>query len=411
MQHYTEWLKKQGATDASYIFGPYNHSALGLLPARQSAWWIDYGNFERGVGALGGGNVAVSAGGDLVNLLVALPTNGRVRGGRSVDERKLLELRNGGSMSIEAGGAIKAGYYYVGRGAGTIEAAEFDFGRSVTVRVQQNLVTTYPIAPILSLGDATLDVHTSGDLTLQTMLDPLLVGKGEANELAYMSGQTDRTALSLTSTGGDVRIVGQAQYLSKDINFTTSSTAARYYSEVNNLAGNLYPSKVRITTLNGSVTNAGQIYMLPGTSPELQILAGNDVAPGAIVMSRATPAMIPSPLEPVGGSGTPIQLPSWYDFHTVLYNDIIPPPSNLGGHQLHLYNLRNPEHLPNENDYEPSRIYALSGSIMGSPKPWFEINAPFGGHNERGNVVPGRQGYSRHRLWVAQYSNDGRLLA
>ena len=132
MQHYTEWLKKQGATDASYVFAPYNHSALGLLPARQSAWWIDYGNFERGVGALGGGNVAVSAGGDLVNLLVALPTNGRVRGGRSVDERKLLELRNGGSMSIEAGGAIKAGYYYVGRGAGSIEAAELDFGRSVT---------------------------------------------------------------------------------------------------------------------------------------------------------------------------------------------------------------------------------------------------------------------------------------
>jgi hypothetical protein len=115
MHHYSEWLKKQGATDSSYVFGPYNHSALGNLPARQSAWWIDYGNFERGLGALGGGNVAVNAGGDLVNLLVALPTNGRVRGGRSVDERKLLELRNGGSMSIQAGGAIKAGNYYVGR--------------------------------------------------------------------------------------------------------------------------------------------------------------------------------------------------------------------------------------------------------------------------------------------------------
>ncbi|WKA26114.1 filamentous haemagglutinin family protein [Bradyrhizobium roseum] len=368
MQHYTEWLKKQGALDASYVFGPYTHSSLGGQPARQSAWWIDYGNFERGVGALGGGNVAVDAGGDLVNLTVALPTNGRVRGGRSVEERKLLELRNGGSMSVVAGGAIRAGYYYVGRGAGTIEAAEFDFGRSVNVRTQQN-VTTYAIAPILSLGDATLDVRTAGDLTLQTMLDPLLVGKGEASELAYMSGQTDRTALSLTSTGGDVTIVGQVKYLSKDVDFVVSPTAARYVSEVNDLAGNLYPSKVHITALNGSVTNAGQIYALPGTSPEMRILAANDVLTGEIVMSRASLGMIPSPLEPVGGSGTPIQLPSYYSFRDVLYNDIVAPPSNLNGHQLHLYGLRNPEHLPNENDYEPSRIYALGGSIVGLQRP------------------------------------------
>ena len=376
MQHYTEWLKKQGATDKSYAFVPFEHSGLKSLPARQSAWWIDYGNFERGLGALGGGNVAVSAGGDLVNLLVALPTNGRVRGGRSIDERKLLEVRNGGSMSIEAGGAIKAGYYYVGRGAGTIEAAELDFGRTVTVRVQQNLVTTYPIAPILSLGDATLDVHTAGDLRLQTMLDPLLVGKGELYEMAYMSGQTDRTALSLTSAGGDIMIVGQAKYLSKDVDFAASSNAANIYARVNNLAGNLYPSKVRITALNGSVINGGQIYTLPGTSPELRILAGNDVAPGEIIMSRATPAMIPSPLEPVGGDGSPIQLPSWYDLHIALYNYVKAPADNLSDHPLHLFRLSNPEHLPNENDYEPSRIYALSGSIIGSRKSLYEIDAP-----------------------------------
>lgn len=366
MQHYTEWLKKQGATDASYVFGPYRHSALGNQPATQSAWWIDYGNFERGVGALGGGNVAVSAGGDLVNLTVALPTNGRVRGGRSVDERKLLELRNGGSMSVEAGGAIRAGYYYVGRGAGTIEAAEFDFGRSVNVRVAQNQIETYAIAPILSLGDATLDVRTIGNLRLQTLLDPLLVGKGDIYEFAYMSGQTDRTALSLTSTGGDVRIVGQVKYLSKDLDKVAFSETERYYSEVNTLAGNLYPSRVRIAALNGSVTNAGEIFTLPGSRPELRILAGKDVHPGSIIMSRATPAMIPSPFEPVGGVSSPVQFLRDYDFRIALYNDIVAPPSNLANHELHLYGLRNPEHLPNENDYEPSRIYALSGSIVGS---------------------------------------------
>jgi hypothetical protein len=245
MQHYAEWLKRQGVTDGSYVFGHYNQGSSGLMPAQQSSWWVDYGNFQRGVGALGGGNVDVSAGGDLVNLTVALPTNARVRGGRSITERKLLELRNGGAMTVEAGGVVRAGYYYVGRGAGTIEAGEFAIGREVKALAGTQLIT-YPIAPILSLGDATLDVRTAGDLRLQTFLDPLLVGKGVVNEPTFMSSQTERTAISLTSTGGDVILIGQATYLSKDV---TTVSEQQAYGDVNLFAGNIYPSKTRVTAL------------------------------------------------------------------------------------------------------------------------------------------------------------------
>ena len=72
MQHYTEWLKRQGAVDTpSYLFTPVWQSSRPDRPAEQSSWWIDYANFQRGVGALGGGNVDISAGGDLDNLTVA----------------------------------------------------------------------------------------------------------------------------------------------------------------------------------------------------------------------------------------------------------------------------------------------------------------------------------------------------
>lgn len=338
MQHYTEWLKRQGAMDASYVY----------QPGKQSSWWIDFGNFQSGVGALGGGNVAVNAGGDLDNLTVALTTNGRVRGGRLAGERKLLELRNGGDMTVEAGGAVKAGYYYIGRGAGSITAGEFAVGREVAIRISGGGTTRYPIAPILSLGDATLAVRTAGDLRLQTVLDPLLVGL----DGAFMNGQTDGTALNLTSTGGDVILVGQAAYLSKDLDVPSNGHP---YQAVNAFAGNLYPSKTLITALNGSVINQGTFYTMPGSSPELRILAGNDVRPGAIVMSRATPAMIAAPFMPVPSG-----------MHSLLMNDLSPPPSNLAGHDAYLYGIRNPEHLPNENDYEPSRIYALNGSILGA---------------------------------------------
>ncbi|WKA30471.1 hypothetical protein [Bradyrhizobium roseum] len=195
MQHCTEWLKRQGATDTSYAFVPHNSAKYGARPAEQSSWWIDYGNFQRGVGALGGGNVDINAGGDLDNLTVAMPTNGRVRGGRTVAEQKTLEVRNGGALTVEAGGAVRAGYYYLGRGAGTIEAGEFAVGREVRV-TSGSQVTTYPIAPILSLGDATLDVRTAGDLRLQTFLDPLLVSSGDPYAPNFISSHTERTALS-----------------------------------------------------------------------------------------------------------------------------------------------------------------------------------------------------------------------
>lgn len=374
MQHYTEWLKRQGAVDTpTYLFTPVWQSSRPDRPAEQSSWWIDHANFKRGVGTLGGGNVDVNAGGDLNNLTVAVPTNARVRGGRTATEQKVLELRNGGAMTIEAGGAIRAGYYYLGRGAGTIEAGEFAVGREVKV-MNGSGVTSYPIAPIVSLGDATLDVRTAGDLRLQTFIDPLMVGRGEANEsVFFMSGQTERTALSLTSTGGDVILVGQIEYLSKDLNITGGNALAT----MNNFAGNIYPSKLRIAALNGSVINAAEystasgsmvtLYTMPSSSPELRIIAANDVLPGSIVMSRATPAMIPSPFEPA--SGSTIYHVNLGNMGTGMYDLLA---NSIGGnapqtpHALHLYNLRNPAHLPNENDYEPSRIYALNGSIIGT---------------------------------------------
>ncbi|MCA6116450.1 filamentous hemagglutinin family protein [Bradyrhizobium sp. WSM 1738] len=367
MQHYTEWLKRQGTVNSSYLFGPVWQSGLPDRPPEQSSWWIDYTNFQRGVAALGGGNVDISAGGDLNNLTVAVPTNGRVRGGRTATEQKILELRNGGAMTVGAGGAVRAGYYYLGRGAGTIEAGEFAVGREVKVRGGAQ-VTTYPIAPILSLGDATLDVRTAGDLRLQTFLDPLMVGRGDEYEFSFMSGQTDRTALSLTSTGGDVSLVGQTTYLSKDADSTSSAALIA----LNNFAGNIYPSKLRIAALNGSVINESQyntttglvptLYTLPGSSPELRIVAADDVLVGSILMSRATPAMIPSPFEPVAGN-TLVHV-NLSGMHSVLTNPIGGP--GFTPHALHLYNLSNPAHLPNENDYEPSRIYALNGSIIGT---------------------------------------------
>jgi hypothetical protein len=349
MQLYTEWLNRQGTVNASQVF------------TTQSSWWVNYGEFKQGVGALGGGNVSVSAGGDLDNLLVALPTNGRVRGGRTAAEAKTLELRNGGSMTVDVGGAVRAGFYYVGRGEGTIDAGEFAIGRQVTT-TNSAIVTTYQIAPVLSLGDATLSVKTAGNLRLQTVLDPLMIGQatsGPPSSTAFMSGQTERTALDLTSIGGDVILVSQGAFLSKDL--TVQNNVYTPYVQSTGYSADIYPSKLHVSSLNGSVSNLGTIYTIPSSDPEVRILAERNVTLGTIFMSRATFEMFPSPFVPVGGNGEYLfTMP----FNQLFFNSITKL-GNANAYDLFIASFRNPLQLPNEDDYEPSRIYARSGSIIG----------------------------------------------
>jgi filamentous hemagglutinin len=375
-QLFMEWLRKVGSLDENFVFEAN----------RQSSWWIDYANFQQGVGALGGGNVTVKTGGDLVNMLVALPTNGRVRGGRSNGEAMLLEMRNGGLMQVEASGAVRAGYYYVGRGEGVINAGEFANGRTVSALLAQGNVV-YNIAPVLALGDAAMKVKTSGDLMLQTVMDPLLLNSdayllgGITKYNAYMSGYTDRTSLELLSVGGSVSLANQGRFLSKQLDLSGGSYGPDVdYSLIGLFATNLYPSVTRIAALNGSVINQNRMFTAPGANSELRILAERDVVLGEITMSRANPAMVPSPLRPYGGlAGAALQLrmeTTPRDFQSVdesgfaslLLNELEArwAPSNGGALRSYLESVRNPLRLVNANDIEPSRIFAKNGSITGS---------------------------------------------
>ena len=53
-------------------------SAGAAAGATSTTWWVMFNDFEQGVGALGGGNVSVGAGGNIVNLNAVIPTTGRL---------------------------------------------------------------------------------------------------------------------------------------------------------------------------------------------------------------------------------------------------------------------------------------------------------------------------------------------
>ncbi|OEZ27304.1 filamentous haemagglutinin family protein [Variovorax boronicumulans] len=377
-QHFTEWLNRQGTLNAKRFFGEYTNGENGWNPdgvygpvihaPEQSSWWIDYGRFQQGVGALGGGNVSVEAGGDLRNLLVALPTHMRMRGGRSASEAMAMEMRNGGAMSVQAGGAIRGGQYYVARGAGDIRAGETAVGHTVTITRDDSggglTKSSYTVAPILALGDATLSLRTAGDLRLQTVVDPLLVTYGEGlrgdgqvlNYGAYMSGYTDRSALRLVSTGGNITFVNRTEFIFRDLllRWVEKDTLVGF-------GGNRYPARFSAAALNGGIAIDGPLYVLPGTTNDVRVVAKNDIRFDApLVMAYATPAMMPTGFMP-GGAGSPFSQMNMEDMLDNLIERALASPVN----NSYLRTVNNPEVLPLANDFEPSRIYASRGSIVG----------------------------------------------
>ncbi len=417
-QRFVEWLNRQGNVGEGMYFGEYNSGEYGVrpdgsygyiyLPPEQSSWWINYGAFQQGVGALGGGNVKVSAGGDLDNLVVVLPTTMRMRGGRTADEARTMEVRNGGSMEVEAAGAIRGGQYYVARGSGQLRAGETASGHNVVVTRNQGeideRITVLPVAPVLALGDATLRLATAGDLRVQSVIDPLLIRYGDdgtgflprLDHGSYMSGYTGRSALSLVSTGGNVTLVNQAEFAFRDVSLRSNTTGQ---DRLVGLGGNLYPALTRVVALNGNVENQGPMFVMPGAGMDLNVIADGDVrfdvqnfkviddatrsAPYArIVMARAIPGMMPSPDMPAGGGGNPFQA----DLMALMQNAISPYSS------LHAYykGLANPDVLPLADDHEPSRIYAARGSIVGLDLAASEQMRIRAGTDVRGLLVDAR---------------------
>ncbi len=342
----TEWLWRWGTLEEANL--------AFFAPGDQPTWWVQHDRFQQGVGVLGGGDVTVRAGGKISNLAVVQPSMGRVQGGRTSTEARTLVVQNGGLMNVTADGDISGGLYYTARGEANIAAAAFTVGRTIKYTYDGNrpdVFVLYPIAPILALGDTVMNVSSAGSMTIQTALEPLMARIDSENRgIDYRHPKwityTDRTALNLISTSGDITLVNQAIWLFDRVGYENVPRA---------LPGALYPSKLVIAALNGSIismngrgVNSGNgLVMTPGLNNNLLLAAENDVLFSDIVQSRLPLALLPRPTAPYVPDDTKSFM------------------RNGGGNFSSIYvnALLNPDVLDLVDDYQPTRIYARTGSI------------------------------------------------
>lgn len=124
----TGYIRRRGSLDQ--VTGLY--ATLGDRDFDQTTWWVDYANFQAGIGALGGGNIDIEAKGDVRNLSVAIPNSIRATGNTEIfaDETRapvVLHETGGGDLTMNVGGNLESGAFYVANGLGDISV-----GGSVT---------------------------------------------------------------------------------------------------------------------------------------------------------------------------------------------------------------------------------------------------------------------------------------
>jgi filamentous hemagglutinin family protein len=325
----SDWLWRRGPVDGE----PY-------APAANTSWWVMFNDFQQGIGVLGGGNLSLSAGRDIVNTSAVIPTTGRLlvaAGGIPVASDVLLT--GGGNLQVQAGGNIISGVFEddwgnasISAGGALTSSTDSTLGQEITAANLGQITTSLPslsteIYPILSVGNGVFNVSGRAGVAIDAVTNsttlPLtlansqenergLVATGDAAFFAYAPTANPST-LNLVSSGGVITLDKDP---SANLPLAILSAAGLVYEFSPNPGDFLstYPSTLNVAALSGDIDlgdpvlaqttpNGVEITLFPSASGNLKLLAAgainNDGQPYSIVMSQADPTQVPSVLVPM----------------------------------------------------------------------------------------------------------------
>lgn len=298
----TDWLWRVGKSK----------SAAEVPGGFATAWTVNFARFQQNVAALGGGQVDISAAGNIRNFSASVPSIGKQTGGRTAQDSE-VEVIGGGDLNVRAGGNIEGGSYYVGLGAGSLRA-DGDVTSSRYVRDGSNGGDPFDaeLYPVLALGDGQWEVIARGDTGIETVINPTLLPQGKSqtqeSSRSLFSTYAPSSAADLRSTAGDLTLSNDSSnllsWLGNSINFEGSGEQVTLQT---------YAPTLRATALSGDLILSGNTTLFPAAGGTIELFAEQNVLRSVdpivtLTLSDANPAALPSISAPQDDAASLIDL-------------------------------------------------------------------------------------------------------
>ena len=356
-----------GGVGGNNVQQPYSWIGSGAQPWRTGAIgtftyaMINPQLFKEGLGTLAGGNISVTAGGNLTDLSVVATTalTTGTASGSSLRPSQALVTLGGGNIAISADNIL----------AGRVDDASGQVNITARGNIEgSGLVTlasaTTPVENLLRLRltDATVTINALGSASLQGIA-ALGVGVSDQSQ-----NQANLNAEGFYSSNASVSIVADGSVdianAGEDVVTTNSNGTANTQSAVypGSLQAVSLTNDLNIATSNTANNVAAATLLYPSPTGTLRLLADGSIARLTIAMEDASPNLLPgaytsfTTLGGIGGvaSGLTFNFPA-----------ILPNTTDVTRQELH-----NPNST-HADDSTPNEIMAggsITDLIFSSPK-------------------------------------------
>ncbi|WP_162626551.1 filamentous haemagglutinin family protein [Acinetobacter sp. CFCC 10889] len=332
-QHWWEWMQTGN---------PYQETDKNVKIANSSS--INFANFAQGIMSVGG-DVDISAGRDIQELSVSLPTTWHF----TAPDRKNYAVLGGGDLNLNVGRDLLSGQYFVSKGLGNINVGG-------AIKSSDLLTGNNKASTVLALQDAKLNITAKQDIDIAHVFNPsYLFGFGNQDSAQPFFNGFSTIDLQPYSTRSTVNL----NSIAGDIQFNTLSKTSPFYGATTtnyvSFAGDdVLPANLNFIALAGSTQlNSGGI-LFPSQNGNLQLIAEKDIRfidslnrndqlrMSDFVVDNIGDDVLPSPLQQVNRNHDAI---SKFPENSSS--------SNISaGSTLHAL------------DKMPARIYSLNGSII-----------------------------------------------
>ncbi|NOU23496.1 MAG: filamentous hemagglutinin N-terminal domain-containing protein [Methyloglobulus sp.] len=289
--------------------------------ATPTAWGINFADFSQNVGGFGGGQVAITAGNNIDDLGVTMPTTGKQVGQLNNPDdpgqgfvKNAVQIDGGGELQVDAGGDIADGVYYLGQGKGKLNAEGAITGTRNSALNPNTGNTPWSIVdlskgPQLLTGDTDLKLTANKGVAISAVSDPMILGETNLDPITrqvisgtnFFSYSTDST-ISFKSLAGDIGLDSDASVI--------GGLAYTFNGGMPPSVAKVYPASLLATAFGGNVAlGANSVATLfPSPKANVGILAKDAItglvdASGygkpAFTMSDADVALLPTALTPI----------------------------------------------------------------------------------------------------------------